>query len=217
MGSHLITVPACSLRHVVAVRKSVSARRDSDLIVLLDNLVCLECEWSRHMHSLATPWKLTACRKPLSCHVVNKFPLLYWTQGLIDYVCRNLSLARRTTSYLCTVLYDSLISCHPYLGFPCALFPSGYQVSCLDILLLLLGLCKKKGGGGTKIQGLVWHFVVTVTVHHMPYKLDDHSLSAVSVYLTLRLLMSYSYIYIYIYGAPILDVSRSHTTTHHSR
>ena len=26
-----------------------------------------------------------------------------------------------------------------------------------------------------------------------------------------------SVIYIYIYGAPILDVSRSHTTTHHSR
>ena len=51
--------------------------------------------------------------------------------------------------------------------------------------------------------------------------------------LTLRLLMShthiyiyvyiyvyiymYMYIYIYIYGAPILDVSRSHTTTQHSR
>ena len=33
--------------------------------------------------------------------------------------------------------------------------------------------------------------------------------------LTFRLRMSY--IYIYIYGAPILDVSRSHTTTHHSR
>ena len=33
--------------------------------------------------------------------------------------------------------------------------------------------------------------------------------------LNLRLLMSY--IYIYIYGAPILDVPRSHTTTHHSR
>ena len=33
--------------------------------------------------------------------------------------------------------------------------------------------------------------------------------------LPLRLLMSY--IYIYIYGAPILDVSRSHTTTQHSR
>ena len=40
-------------------------------------------------------------------------------------------------------------------------------------------------------------------------------------YLTLRLLMSYIYIYIYIYRererAPILDVSRSHTTMHHSR
>ena len=33
------------------------------------------------------------------------------------------------------------------------------------------------------------------------------------VILTLRRLMSY----IYIYGAPILDVSRSHTTTQHSR
>ena len=35
--------------------------------------------------------------------------------------------------------------------------------------------------------------------------------------LTFRLLMSYIYIYIYIYGALILDVSRSHTTTQHSR
>ena len=35
--------------------------------------------------------------------------------------------------------------------------------------------------------------------------------------LTVRLLMSYIYIYIYIYGAYILDVSRSHTTTQHSR
>ena len=39
--------------------------------------------------------------------------------------------------------------------------------------------------------------------------------------LTLRQLMSYIYmyiyIYIYIYGAPILDVSRPHTMTQHSR
>jgi len=41
--------------------------------------------------------------------------------------------------------------------------------------------------------------------------------------LNFRLLMSYIYIYvcvcvcICIYGAPILDVSRSHTTTQHSR
>ena len=51
--------------------------------------------------------------------------------------------------------------------------------------------------------------------------LGDHHFLHVSMIrvksLTLRLLMSYIYIYIYIYGAPILDVSRSHTTTHHSR
>ena len=34
---------------------------------------------------------------------------------------------------------------------------------------------------------------------------------------TLLTLRRLSYIYIYIYGAPILDVSRSHTTTQHSR
>jgi len=37
------------------------------------------------------------------------------------------------------------------------------------------------------------------------------SLLFLSIHLTFRLLMSY------IYGAPILDVSRSHTTTQHSR
>ena len=48
----------------------------------------------------------------------------------------------------------------------------------------------------------------------------QHSIQySVKSNLTLRLLMSYIYIYIYIYiyGAPILDVSRSHTTTQHSR
>jgi len=39
---------------------------------------------------------------------------------------------------------------------------------------------------------------------------QDHVQVQASI-LTLRLLMSY------IYGAPILDVSRSHTTTQHSR
>ena len=43
------------------------------------------------------------------------------------------------------------------------------------------------------------------------------SVSKIQSNLTLRRLMSYIYIYIYIYGAPILDVSRSHTTTQHSR
>ena len=45
--------------------------------------------------------------------------------------------------------------------------------------------------------------------------MDFPSVTAQKCYLTLRRLMFY--IYIYIYGAPILDVSRSHTTTQHSR
>jgi len=40
---------------------------------------------------------------------------------------------------------------------------------------------------------------------------DSGSGTGLNCYLTLRRLMSY------IYGAPILDVSRSHTTTQHSR
>ena len=53
--------------------------------------------------------------------------------------------------------------------------------------------------------------------HHLPLSLSGliHSTPTYHVCLrsslTLRLLMSY------IYGAPILDVSRSHTTTHYSR
>ena len=60
------------------------------------------------------------------------------------------------------------------------------------------------------------HLLALLGVHHFLH------VSRIRVKsLTLRLLMSYVciyiYIYIYIYGAPILDVSRSHTTTQHSR
>ena len=51
------------------------------------------------------------------------------------------------------------------------------------------------------------------TIRNRTRNLPACSLSA----LTLRLLMSYIYIYIYIYGAPVLDVSSSHTTTQHSQ
>jgi len=49
---------------------------------------------------------------------------------------------------------------------------------------------------------------------HLLALLAHHFLHVSSIrvkLLTLRLLMSY------IYGVPILDVTRSHTTTHHSR
>ena len=52
----------------------------------------------------------------------------------------------------------------------------------------------------------ICHLLALLGVHNFPH------VSRIRVKsLTLRLLMSY------IYGAPILDVSRSHTTTHHSR
>ena len=59
-------------------------------------------------------------------------------------------------------------------------------------------------------------FVTLLPLHSL---FDGTHFEVVTVSLTLRRLMSYIYIYIYIYiyGAPILDVSRSHTTTQHSR
>ena len=52
-----------------------------------------------------------------------------------------------------------------------------------------------------------------LTIRHRPdsCSLPDHFVQLQCYMLTLRRLMSY------IYGAPILDVSRSHTTTQHSR
>ena len=49
------------------------------------------------------------------------------------------------------------------------------------------------------------------TLNGTLYYFKTSVLTSQAVYLTLRRLMSY------IYGAPILDVSRSHTTTQHSR
>ena len=51
--------------------------------------------------------------------------------------------------------------------------------------------------------------VVRSTLKSVNHTLNDVSTNELT--LTLRRLMSY------IYGAPILDVSRSHTTTQHSR
>jgi len=58
----------------------------------------------------------------------------------------------------------------------------------------------------------ICHLLALLRAHHFLH------VSRIRVkLLTFKLLMSYIYIYIYIYGAPILDVSRSHTTTQHSR
>ena len=70
-----------------------------------------------------------------------------------------------------------------------------------------------------KAEREFWNTVSTsrnTMCHHVLIHLSASRWS-LGLELTLRRLMSYIYIYIYIYGAPILDVSRSHTTTQHSR
>ena len=71
---------------------------------------------------------------------------------------------------------------------------------------------------GERVDQKLWHFAISDTLPllfiYLPTTQFNQQLAE---YLILRLLMSYIYIYIYIYAAPILDVSRSHTTTHHSR
>ena len=57
--------------------------------------------------------------------------------------------------------------------------------------------------------------LVLETNFHIHTEIDKIIVLYIFESLTLRLLMSY--IYIYIYRAPILDVSRSHTMTRHSR
>jgi len=86
---------------------------------------------------------------------------------------------------------------------------------------LLLYVCWDLGGGGSGGRGR-WRWQgVTLTTHF-------HPLTRRGIQLTLRRRTTYIYVALwrsltlrrlmsYIYGAPILDVSRSHTTTQHSR
>jgi len=73
----------------------------------------------------------------------------------------------------------------------------------------LLGYNSTHNGGGFAI--FLLHFLCLRSLGEIVDPVKTRV--SVSHTLTLRRLMSY----IYIYGAPILDVSRSHTTTHHSQ
>ena len=92
------------------------------------------------------------------------------------------------------------------------------RVSCMLLLRLLFS---RQAGCIMRLLPLLSfpvtekHLVPSVLLFYEDGKLQI----GLSCPLTLRRLMSYIYIYIYIYiyGAPILDVSRSHTTTQHSR
>ena len=63
-----------------------------------------------------------------------------------------------------------------------------------------------------RLKGMSFHYHYKYAFPSLYQQSYGPSCSTVNL-LTLRRLMSY----IYIYGAPILDVSRSHTTTQHSR
>ena len=73
----------------------------------------------------------------------------------------------------------------------------------------------------SKLTRATTQLTVVIRTRHIMHVNTRHAVlhGIMSTALTLRLLMSYIYIYIYIYiyGAPILDVSRSHTTKQHSR
>jgi len=60
-------------------------------------------------------------------------------------------------------------------------------------------------------QTVRYHYILVISVIFITPLYSMKKTSEVLLLLTLRRLMSY------IYGAPILDVSRSHTTTQHSR
>jgi hypothetical protein len=89
-----------------------------------------------------------------------------------------------------------------------------YQLSLSKVLLILMSLCDlNRERNPLKLElNPICYLLALLGAHHLLH------VSRVRVkLLTLRRLMSYIYIYIYIYGAPILDVSRSHTTTQNRR
>jgi len=74
-------------------------------------------------------------------------------------------------------------------------------------------MCGKKFIYNVKmLEDKMLHTVLMKLISNAAIKLQSDGINLLPA-LTLKLLMSY----IYIYGAPILDVSRSHTTTQHSR
>jgi len=115
---------------------------------------------------------------------------------MLLHVISQSSPDHNTPTFSVAILFNIIISTKP--GFNnqplCSSFPSQVIVR----IFFSLKYAKCPSCHPTRLQ------TAMITVHD--YKL-----------LTLRLIMSYIYIYIYIYGAPIHDVSRSHTTTHHSR
>ena len=116
------------------------------------------------------------------------------------------SLEVSTVAELRTPFFWNMMSCNTFLT-QLATFPGGYFMLPTSPTNIFNPL-------NPKLNPIC--YLLALLAHHFLH------VSRIRVKsLTLRLLMSYIYIYvyiyIYIYGAPILDVSRSYTTTQHSR
>jgi len=115
-----------------------------------------------------------------------------------------LSCSWRIRRVSCSLILKIIRSLHLFLGRPLFLSPFGlYCNACCVIPFVSILDQRFFSIFYTQIFWDVVRLVLSVSKLHIRRSLQ--------VLLTLRRLMSY------IYGAPILDVSRSHTTTQHSR
>ena len=168
--------------------------------LLICLLACLLAYLLTHSltHSL-TPWS-RVLEQLTGFQFVKKFPTFYGTRRLITAftsappsvpILSQLDPVHTPTSTSWRSIL--VLFSHLCLGLPSGLFPSYFPTKTLYAPLL-------SPVRATCLAHLILIDFITRTILVEQYRS-----------LTLRRLMSY------IYGAPILDVSRSHTTTQHSR
>ena len=152
---------------------------------------------------------------------------LVLTQPVTEMITRNISWGWRRpvrradnlTTFMCRLSWN--------LGASISWNPQGLSRSVMGLLYIYIYKCiesKESTLKETRVV-IVWNLINYFNplnpelnpIYYLLALLGVHHFLHVSrirvKLLTLGLLMSY----IYIYGAPILDVSRSHTTTQHSR
>jgi len=144
---------------------------------------------------LLTPWSRVLLEKLIDSPLGENFPAFYGTWRFIAvFTCPYPEPDRWSPcphpNFWISIYISSF---HLRLVLPSGLFPSGFPFKTVytPLLSLIPATCSAY---------IIILDLITQTILGEEYRS-----------LTLRRLMSY------IYGAPILDVSRSHTTTQHSR
>ena len=129
---------------------------------------------------------------------------------MYDSQNRGVIYMRSIVSLISSFFADSLVQAIVYLSFFLSFFPSFLPSFFLSIFIyLFISIhCFQCSINPLNPELNPICYLLALLAHHFLH------VSRIRVKsLSLRILMSY----IYIYGAHILDVSRSHTTTHHSR